>query len=52
MLGRMVAERFADPGHRFLAADVQEVASAADLFIANLECCISDRGKRIRAPLG
>ena len=50
MLGRMVAERFADPRHRFLAAEVLEIAGAADLFIANLECCISGRGQRIRAP--
>jgi poly-gamma-glutamate capsule biosynthesis protein CapA/YwtB (metallophosphatase superfamily) len=49
MLGRMVAERFADRRHRFLAAELLETAGAADMFIANLECCISDRGKRIRA---
>jgi poly-gamma-glutamate capsule biosynthesis protein CapA/YwtB (metallophosphatase superfamily) len=48
MLGRLVGERLARPGHRALAADVQAIAAAADLFIANLECCISDRGEPIR----
>ena len=48
MLGRRVAERF---GHvRLLADEVQEIAGAADLFIANLECCISDRGEPVRMP--
>jgi poly-gamma-glutamate capsule biosynthesis protein CapA/YwtB (metallophosphatase superfamily) len=50
MLGRKVAERFADRRHRFLAAEVREIASGADLFIANLECCISDRGEPICEP--
>jgi poly-gamma-glutamate capsule biosynthesis protein CapA/YwtB (metallophosphatase superfamily) len=50
MLGRNVAERFADRGHGFLAAEVQEIASEAALFVANLECCISDRGERVREP--
>jgi poly-gamma-glutamate capsule biosynthesis protein CapA/YwtB (metallophosphatase superfamily) len=50
MLGRLVAERFGRPGHRFLAAEVAEIAGAADLFLANLECCVSARGERIREP--
>ena len=50
MLGRKVGERLARPGHRSLAAAVQEIARGADLFIANLECCISDRGARVREP--
>jgi poly-gamma-glutamate capsule biosynthesis protein CapA/YwtB (metallophosphatase superfamily) len=50
MLGRNVGERLARRGHRPLAEDVQEIASGTDLFVANLECCISDRGARIRAP--
>jgi hypothetical protein len=50
MLGREVGERLARPGHRSLAAAVQEIAGGADLFIANLECCISDRGAPAREP--
>ena len=50
MLGRCVGERLARRGHRLLAPEVQEIAGAADLFITNLECCISDRGQRIRQP--
>jgi poly-gamma-glutamate capsule biosynthesis protein CapA/YwtB (metallophosphatase superfamily) len=51
MLGRGVGERLAaDPRHPLLAPDVEEVAVAADLFVLNLECCISDRGERIREP--
>jgi poly-gamma-glutamate capsule biosynthesis protein CapA/YwtB (metallophosphatase superfamily) len=50
MLGRNVGERLARPGHRGLAADVLEIAGEADLFITNLECCISDRGERVREP--
>jgi hypothetical protein len=50
MLGRAVGERLVRPGHRLLAADVREIAGEADLFIANLECCISDRGARIPEP--
>jgi Bacterial capsule synthesis protein PGA_cap len=49
MLGRTVGERLGRSGHRLLAAEVRELAGAADLFIANLECRISDRGERIRA---
>jgi len=48
MLGRNVAEQLADPGHRLLAGELEEIARAADLFILNLECCISERGQRIR----
>ena len=45
MLGRGVAERLRDevPAALF-AAEVVEAARAADLFIVNLECCISERG--------
>jgi poly-gamma-glutamate capsule biosynthesis protein CapA/YwtB (metallophosphatase superfamily) len=49
MLGRAVAERLAaDPGHALLAADLAAIAREADLFMVNLECCISDRGERVR----
>jgi len=50
MLGRAVGERLGRPGHRLLAADVQEIADEADLFVTNLECCISDVGAPIREP--
>src|SRR4051794_27583426 len=50
MLGRKVGERLARRGHRSLKADVQAIAAGADLFIGNLECCISDRGARVREP--
>ena len=48
MLGREVGVSVARQGHRLLAGDLQELASGADLFIANLECCISARGERVR----
>jgi poly-gamma-glutamate capsule biosynthesis protein CapA/YwtB (metallophosphatase superfamily) len=51
MLGRRVAERLADdPGHALLAPDLVAIAREADLFLVNLECCISDRGERVRDP--
>ncbi|HEX2105185.1 MAG TPA: CapA family protein, partial [Solirubrobacteraceae bacterium] len=51
MLGRGVGERLAaDPGHELLAADVRAVAAEADLFVVNLECCISERGERFADP--
>src|SRR5258707_8805615 len=51
MLGRGVAERLAgDPGVPLLAGELEEIASAADLFVLNLECCVSERGARVRDP--
>jgi hypothetical protein len=49
MLGRGVAERLetASPEALF-SSEVVEVARSADLFVLNLECCISTRG----APSG
>ena len=45
MLGRKVAERIASKGHDGLVADeVVALTQAADLFVLNLECCISERG--------
>jgi poly-gamma-glutamate capsule biosynthesis protein CapA/YwtB (metallophosphatase superfamily) len=45
MLGRGVAERIVrSAAPRLLADDVVAAARDADLFILNLECCISDRG--------
>ena len=45
MLGRGVAERLAsDPADSLVAPEVADTAREADLFVLNLECCISDRG--------
>jgi poly-gamma-glutamate capsule biosynthesis protein CapA/YwtB (metallophosphatase superfamily) len=45
MLGRGVAERLAAaPPSSLFAPEVVEAAHEADLFVLNLECCISDRG--------
>jgi poly-gamma-glutamate synthesis protein (capsule biosynthesis protein) len=45
MLGRGVAQRLTeDPGARLFDPRVIEFARAADLFVLNLECCISERG--------
>jgi poly-gamma-glutamate capsule biosynthesis protein CapA/YwtB (metallophosphatase superfamily) len=46
MLGRKVAEAIAVAGPEFLVAEeVVALTRSADLFVLNLECCISDRGK-------
>jgi len=51
MLGRGVAERLADAAPESLVApEVAEAAGEADLFVLNLECCISDRGSPWPAP--
>jgi poly-gamma-glutamate capsule biosynthesis protein CapA/YwtB (metallophosphatase superfamily) len=51
MLGRLVGERLATHGPRSLfAPEVIAVAHEADLFVLNLECCISDRGEPWPAP--
>src|SRR5215813_9689808 len=51
MLGRGVGDRLrADPRAPLVAPEVAEVAQSADLFVLNLECCISDRGKRFPDP--
>jgi poly-gamma-glutamate capsule biosynthesis protein CapA/YwtB (metallophosphatase superfamily) len=45
MLGRRVAEAIAADGPEGLVADeVVELTRAADLFVLNLECCISEGG--------
>jgi poly-gamma-glutamate capsule biosynthesis protein CapA/YwtB (metallophosphatase superfamily) len=51
MLGRGVAQRLteADPSS-LVGAEVVEFAARADLFVLNLECCISDRGSPWPAP--
>jgi poly-gamma-glutamate capsule biosynthesis protein CapA/YwtB (metallophosphatase superfamily) len=51
MLGRKVAERLVAGGPATLfAPELVEVAGGADLFVLNLECCISDRGGLWAAP--
>jgi poly-gamma-glutamate capsule biosynthesis protein CapA/YwtB (metallophosphatase superfamily) len=45
MLGRGVAERLTETDPATLVApDVVQFTAGADLFVLNLECCISDRG--------
>jgi poly-gamma-glutamate capsule biosynthesis protein CapA/YwtB (metallophosphatase superfamily) len=45
MLGRKVAEAITEAGPEGLVADeVVAITQAADLFLLNLECCISERG--------
>jgi poly-gamma-glutamate capsule biosynthesis protein CapA/YwtB (metallophosphatase superfamily) len=51
MLGRLVAERVAADGPASLfAPEIVEATRDADLFVLNLECCISARGGRWAAP--
>jgi poly-gamma-glutamate synthesis protein (capsule biosynthesis protein) len=51
MLGRMVAERLVAEGPASLfAPEVVDAVREADLFVLNLECCISERGGRWAAP--
>ena len=46
MLGRMVAERLEpEPPESLVAPEVVGVTREADLFVLNLECCISERGE-------
>jgi poly-gamma-glutamate capsule biosynthesis protein CapA/YwtB (metallophosphatase superfamily) len=48
MLGRGVADRLArDPQHTLLAPELVEIIREADLFVLNLECCISARGEPV-----
>jgi len=51
MLGRGVARALAaGPPARLVAPEVAELMRSADLVVANLECCVSDRGRRWEAP--
>jgi poly-gamma-glutamate capsule biosynthesis protein CapA/YwtB (metallophosphatase superfamily) len=51
MLGRRVADTIgADGPDGLVADDVVELTRAADLFVLNLECCISERGTRWPDP--
>lgn len=51
MLGRGVGEvlRSTRPSSR-ISEEIAALTRAADLFVLNLECCISERGERWRAP--
>jgi poly-gamma-glutamate capsule biosynthesis protein CapA/YwtB (metallophosphatase superfamily) len=49
MLGRGVAEAIS-AGRPLVAAEVAAAAAEADLFVLNLECCISARGERWPDP--
>jgi poly-gamma-glutamate capsule biosynthesis protein CapA/YwtB (metallophosphatase superfamily) len=47
MLGRKVAEAMQSrPPQSLVAPEIADAANEADLFVLNLECCISDRGGR------
>jgi poly-gamma-glutamate synthesis protein (capsule biosynthesis protein) len=51
MLGRLVAERLRAEGPASLfAPEVVDITREADLFVLNLECCISERGRPWPAP--
>ncbi|GLY88022.1 CapA family protein [Actinoallomurus iriomotensis] len=51
MLGRGVGEVIADAGPEGLfAPEVRAAFAEADLAVLNLECCVSDRGRRWAAP--
>jgi poly-gamma-glutamate capsule biosynthesis protein CapA/YwtB (metallophosphatase superfamily) len=46
MLGRSVAEALTTaPPESLVAPDLADVTRSADLFVLNLECCVSDRGE-------
>lgn len=51
MLGRGVAEQLDHlPPEDLVAGEVRQVAAEADLFVLNLECCVSERGSRWADP--
>ena len=51
MLGRGVADRLAEvEPEELVAREVRDVAVEADLFVLNLECCVSERGQRWPDP--
>ena len=51
MLGRLVGERLSADGPTSLfAPEVVDAVHEADLFVLNLECCISERGEPWPAP--
>ncbi|GGV25330.1 capsular polysaccharide biosynthesis protein [Actinomadura cremea] len=46
MLGRGVAGRVATDPHGLFSGGVRDAVAGADLAVLNLECCVSDRGRR------
>ena len=50
MLGRGVAQAIARSRKAPVASEIVAAAAEADVFIVNLECCISDRGRRWPDP--
>jgi poly-gamma-glutamate capsule biosynthesis protein CapA/YwtB (metallophosphatase superfamily) len=51
MLGRGVAETLLQaPGASLVAPELAELCRTADLFVCNLECCVSARGSPWAAP--
>jgi poly-gamma-glutamate synthesis protein (capsule biosynthesis protein) len=47
MLGRAVAERLQEvPPEEVWSAELRDLCSSLDAVICNLECCVSDRGRR------
>ena len=51
MLGRQCGERLGHvPADAMFDSGVADAARDADLFVLNLECCISDRGERFPDP--
>ncbi|MDP8959829.1 MAG: CapA family protein [Actinomycetota bacterium] len=51
MLGRKVAEALRSrPAESLVSDEVVAVAREADLFVLNLECCVSERGERWPDP--
>ena len=50
MLGRGVADAIRDGHDTLVDPDLLAIAAEPDLFVVNLECCISERGERRRRP--
>jgi poly-gamma-glutamate capsule biosynthesis protein CapA/YwtB (metallophosphatase superfamily) len=47
MLGRLVAERLGEvPPAEVWSAELREICGSLDAVVCNLECCVSDRGRR------
>jgi poly-gamma-glutamate capsule biosynthesis protein CapA/YwtB (metallophosphatase superfamily) len=53
MLGRAVAERLEEvPPRELWGPELRSLCASLDLVVCNLECCISDRGRRTRRIAG
>ncbi|MEX1126502.1 MAG: CapA family protein, partial [Acidimicrobiia bacterium] len=52
MLGRGVADALSrEPPEALFSDEVVDALRGADLFVLNLECCVSDRGERWPDPM-